>query len=246
LKSIRRGCDIGSTDPSGTAMRKNKMTITRRNILQAGGLSALGLAVETVPGFAALPVPSGNTLSFQIMRKGSRIGTHTLAFSGNGDDLTVNIDVKMAVYLGPIRMFHYTHHDVETWKGGKFVSLDAKTDYNGDAAWCTVRRDGDQLIVQGSKAAKYTAPSNTLAATHWNKAELQGPMINPENGMMLHPKISDVGSCSVALASGTTTPAHQYAWRGKNSLDLWYDTQGDWVALKAVTPSGEVLNYEKL
>jgi hypothetical protein len=222
------------------------MTITRRNMLFAGGLSALGLVAGTVPGFAALPVPSGNTLSFRIMRKGSRIGTHTLAFSGSGDDLTVNIDVMMAVYFGPIRMFHYTHHDVECWKGGKFASLDAKTDYNGEAAWCTARRDGAQVIVQGSKAAKYAAPSNTLAATHWNKAELQGPMINPENGMMLHPKISDVGSCSVALASGATMAAHQYSWRGKDSLDLWYDGNNDWVALKAVTPGGDVLTYEKL
>jgi hypothetical protein len=222
------------------------MTMTRRNMLQVGGLSVLGLVAGTMPGFAALPVPSGNTLSFQIMRKGSRIGTHSLAFSRNGDDLTVNIDVKMAVYLGPIRMFHYTHHNVERWKGGTFTSLDAKTDYNGEAAFCTVRRDGDQLIVEGSKAAKYTAPSTALAATHWNKAELQGPMINPENGMMLHPRISNVGSCSVALASGATTAAHQYAWRGKDSLDLWYDGNNDWVALKAVTPSGEVLTYEKL
>lgn len=222
------------------------MTITRRNMLHAGGLSALGLVAGALPGFAALPVPVGNALSFQIMRKGSRIGTHALAFSRNGDDLMVTIDVKMAVYLGPIRMFHYTHHDVECWKSGSFVSLDAKTDYNGEAAWCTARRDGEKLIVQGSKAAQYTAPSNALAATHWNKAELQGPMINPENGEMLRPRISDGGSCSVALASGTKTAAHQYVWRGKNALDLWYDGQGDWVALKAMTSGGEVLTYEKL
>ena len=71
-------------------------------------------------------------------------------------------------------------------------------------------------------------------------------MINPENGMMLHPAISDVGACSVTLASGASQPAHQYAWRGKDSLDLWYDAKGDWSALKAVTPSGEIITYEKL
>jgi hypothetical protein len=220
--------------------------LTRRNLFYAGGASALTLMVNVSPGFAALPVPPADTLSFRIMRKGNRIGTHTVNFTRSGDDLTVDIAVQMAVYIGPIRMFHYNHHNLERWKAGKFDSMEAKTDYNGEAAFCTVRRDGDQFTVEGSKAPRYTAPANTLAATHWNKAELNGPMINPENGTMLHPAISDIGSRSVATASGASIPAHQYAWRGKDSLDLWYDGQGDWAALKAVTKSGEVLTYERL
>lgn len=220
--------------------------LTRRNLLYTGSASALAFMANAAPSFAALPVPPSNTLSFRIMRKGDRIGTHTLNFVRSGDDLSVNIAVQMAVYLGPIRMFHYSHHNVERWNGGSFDSMDAKTDYNGEAAFCTVRRDGDKLTVEGSKAPRYAAPANALAATHWNKAELNGPMINPENGMMLHPAISDVGSCSVATASGASLLAHQYAWRGQDALNLWYDGQGDWLALKAVTKSGEVLIYEKL
>lgn len=180
------------------------------------------------------------------MRKGDRIGTHTLNFLRNGDDLSVDIAVKMAVYLGPIRMFHYDHRNTERWKNGSFDSLDAKTDYNGEPAWCTIRRDSDHFVVEGSKAARYTAPANTLAATHWNKAELNGPMVNPENGLFLKPAISDLGTSAVPLASGASEPAHHYSWRGKDDLDLWYDAQSDWTALKAVTKSGEVLTYEKL
>lgn len=218
------------------------MRMTRRELIGTAG------AISLLPTLARaeLPVPADNTLSFRVMRKGSRIGTHTLTFSRNGDDLAIDIAVTMAVYLGPIRMFHYNHHNIEKWKGDTFVSMDAKTDYDGDPAWCTVRRDNTGLVVEGSKAARYVAPLNALAATHWNKAELQGPMINPENGTALHPAISDVGARSVTLASGASEPAHQYAWRGKDSLDLWYDTKGDWTALKAVTPSGEVITYEKL
>ena len=209
-------------------------------------IGTAGAAFLPVLAHAELPVPASNTLSFRVMRKGNRIGTHTLTFSRNGDDLAIDIAVTMAVYLGPIRMFHYSHHNIERWKGDTFVSMDAKTDYDGDPAWCTVRRDTAGLAVEGSKTARYVAPSGTLAATHWNRAELRGPMINPENGVMLHPAISDVGTCSVTLASGTSESAHQYAWRGKDTLDLWYDAKGDWAALKAVTPSGEIITYEKL
>jgi hypothetical protein len=209
-------------------------------------LHASGLVICATPAFAALPVPSSKTLAFRIMRNGSEIGKHSLVFMQSGDDLTVTVDVTMAVSFGPIRFFHYTHHTVEQWKGDLFTSLDSKTDYDGTPAYCTVRRDGDKLTVEGSKAPKYTAPGTTLAATHWNKAELQGPMINPENGVMIHPKIADLGMDHIALASGTMIAARHYSWRGEHSLDLWYDDQNDWTALKAVVKDGSELDYQKL
>lgn len=91
----------------------------------------------------------------------------------------------------------------------------------------------------------YTAPGGTLAATHWNEAELKGPMINPENGEMLHPAISNLGMEKVALASGATIPAREYSWRGKDTLDIWYDGQNDWAGLKAVVKDGSELVYQR-
>jgi hypothetical protein len=215
--------------------------LSRRNFIYASGL-----AICAAPALAALAVPSSKKLAFRILRKGSGIGTHALTFAQSGDALTVTVDVAMAVYFGPIRLFHYNHHAVEQWAGDMFTSLDSKTDYDGEPAFCTVRRDSDKLTVEGSNAPKYTAPGTTLAATHWNKAELQGPMINPENGMMLRPKIADLGMGQVALASGAEIPAHRYSWHGTHSLDLWYDAQNDWAGLKAVVKDGSELIYERL
>lgn len=205
-----------------------------------------GLAICAAPALAALPVPSPKKLAFRIMRNGSEIGTHALAFSQSGDALTVTVDVTMSVSLGPIRFFHYTHHTVEQWKGDVFTTLDSKTDYDGEAAYCTVRREGDKLTVEGSKAPKYTTPGTVLAATHWNKAELKGPMINPENGLLIHPTIGDLGTDKLAPTSGTAISAQHYSWRGEHSLDLWYDGQGDWAALKAIVKDGSELDYQKV
>jgi hypothetical protein len=185
-------------------------------------------------------------LSFRILRKGSRIGAHSLQFTGNANSLTVETAVEMTVGVGPIRLFHYNHRATERWADGQFTSLDAKTDYDGEPAWCSVKRSGNQLVVDGSKAARYTIGGEILPATHWNKAELLGPMINPENGELLRPMISDLGKDKVTLASGATVPATHFGWRGKDTLDLWYDDVGTWTGLHAVTLSGEELTYEKL
>lgn len=214
--------------------------ILRRTFLMAG------LSAVATPVLAAVPQFPAAGLSFRIMRKGSRIGTHALQFTGNANALVVDISVEMAVRFGPIRLFHYNLHATERWTDGVFASLEAKTDYDGEPAWCSVKREAGQLIVEGSKASRYTAPSNVLAATHWNKAELRGPMINPENGELLHPAISDLGKAMVPLASGATVPTTHFGWRGQDTLDLWYDDAGTWTALRAVTHSGEVLSYERL
>jgi hypothetical protein len=48
------------------------------------------------------------------------------------------------------------------------------------------------------------------------------------------------------MLSGSNEPAHHYAWRGEDNLDLWYDSKDNWVALTALTKSGEMLTYQKL
>jgi hypothetical protein len=213
-----------------------------------GRRTFLGLAASVfciAPAIGAVPVPL-RSLSFRIMRKGSRIGTHALDFSGTADSPTVDIAVEMVVSLGPIRLFHYNHRDTERWTNWRFDSLVAKTDYDGEPAWCSAHRDGDQIFVEGSKCARYQAPADTLPATHWNKAELDGPMINPENGILLRPAVSNLGNAAVALASGQQVSATHYRWQDKDKIDLWYDSDNAWTALRAVTRTGEILTYEKL
>jgi hypothetical protein len=180
------------------------------------------------------------------MRDGTRIGTHALTFQKSGDGLNVRIDVEIAVYFGPIRLFHYNHKNLERWRGGQLESMDAATDYDGTPAFAILRRENGQIVAQGSKAARYDAPANVLAATHWNKAELSVPMVNPENGVLLRPAISDAGVDNVALASGAKVPAQHYAWRGADTLDLWYAADSSWTALTAVTKDGTRLLYERL
>jgi hypothetical protein len=238
---VTRACAPRITgDPPAAGIVEIRMMLRRHFF----GFAAA--AVCTAPALAAVPPIPSRRLDFRIMRKGTRIGTHTLSFSQNGDSLTVDIAAEMAVSFGPIRLFHYNHHNIERWANGRFDSMLAKTDYDGDPAWCQVQRHGETLVVDGSKAASYEAASNVLPATHWNRAELAGPMINPENGMLLRPAIDDLGSDAVALASGRDVDATHYSWRGKNNLDLWYDARNEWAALHAETASGEVITYERL
>ena len=214
--------------------------LSRRNVL-----AVTGAVLFAEPVLAALP-DGTDALAFQISRNGSRIGTHTLHFQKMADGLSVNVAVEMVVRFGPIPVFRYNHNTIERWQAGQFVSLDSKTDYDGEPGFSAVRREGSDLVVEGSKVARYIAPADALPATHWNRAELSRPMINPENGTLLTPQISDRGMDGVQLASGTRILAHRYAWRGKDTLDLWYDDKDVWAGLTAVAGDGSQLVYARL
>jgi hypothetical protein len=214
--------------------------LSRRHMLLAAGAACCA-----GPALAYRP-PATDALSFRVLRNGSQIDTHSLRFTPVMDGLTVDVAVRLAVYFGPIRMFHYDHTTVERWRGGVFQSLESKTDFDGEPAFATVRRDNGALIVEGSKAPRYTAPADSLPATHWNRAELSGPMINPENGLLLTPRITDKGMCKVALANGASIPARQYDWHDKTEMGLWYDEKDAWARLTATANDGSQLVYERL
>jgi hypothetical protein len=106
----------------------------------------------------------------------------------------------------------------------------------------TARLQGDALAVQGSKSGHYVAPPGAILATHWNRAELNGPMINPENGELMTFTIVDKGTGPIE-AAGKTIEAAQYALTGPATINLWYSQQNVWSALKAMATDNSMIDY---
>jgi hypothetical protein len=217
------------------------MVVSRRELL-LGGAACLAAA----PARAALPVPAGDSLVFQVMRGGESIGEHRLDFSRDGDVLTVVVAVQLVVKFGPIPVFRYKHHNVERWQGDQFLGFDSETNDDGDQKHISAQRQADGIRVQGTGLDAYVAPAESLAATHWNRRQLDGPLINTQNGKLLRPTVADLGSETVALANGTPVTATHYALSGDVALDLWYDPTPRWTALRFVARDGSIVEYRRI
>ena len=214
--------------------------IDRRELLVGGAM----LAAMPAGLRASLPVP-GDRLGFDIMRKGSKLGTHLLSFERSGDALTVRVAVDLVFKLGFITLYRYSHHATERWQGDQVVALQTVTSDNGTPNQVTGRRDASGLVIEGTKAPRYVAPANALPATHWNRRELDGPWINTQDGRLMHPRIAPVGSDMIPTASGQQIRATHYALTGDVLLDMWYDAKPSWAGLSFKAKDGSTIRYER-
>jgi hypothetical protein len=160
-----------------------------------------------------LPIPASNKLAFHIIRKGSAIGERSVDFAQAGDALTVSVAADIVVGISPIALFRYTHRATVHWQAGQVVSIDATTNDGGTPPHMRARRDESGLVVEGSTASRYVAPPRSLPGTHWNRAMLNAPFINTEDGRLMSPRVTLVGMENVEVTDGSIQCQH-YAVRG--------------------------------
>ena len=216
------------------------MIISRRGLLLgAFSLAAIGRAAAAVH---PLPIPPGNRLAFDVIRNGSRIGGHTLDFVISGDRLDVHIAVDLAIGIGPVTLFRYTHRALETWAAGQVQSIDARTNHDGTRHHLTMSRRANGFWVSGDKGS-YLAPPETLPATHWTRRTLDGPMVNTETGALMHPQVSDRGIETLMTASAMPLQARHFSLSGDVSLETWYDRSPRWVGLGFAGADGSKISY---
>jgi hypothetical protein len=218
--------------------------LARRELLIGGVMGGGALALLPSPlRAAALPVPLGNRLGFDVLRKGSQLGTHVVSFAQAGNRLTVHVEVSLIYKLLGITIYHYTHHCTESWEGSEVVTLDCRTNDNGTAYEVSAKREAGGLVVQASGQPRYTAPAGALPATHWNQRELDGPWINTQNGKLARPRVTAAGNETIPAAGGRALTARRFDLSGDVKMAMWYDRQG-WAGL-SFDRGGAPIRYER-
>lgn len=208
---------------------------------------AVGLALcppalsPSMLGAAPLP-PS---LVFAAYRNGRRIGEHRLAFETAGQDVTVRVRAEMAVKVGPVTVFRYLHEVVEAWRGGRFESLDSRTNSSGKREAVNARRTGSGVLIRVGEA-RTLAPEGTIPLTHWNTQVRRAPLFNPQTGQVLKLSVRPRGTETLVLSDGRAVRAERVSFTGDAQIDNWYDEAGVWTALRGRLDDGSTMEYRRL
>ncbi len=180
----------------------------------------------------ALPIPSGSDLHFKIFRNGSAIGDHVISFSASGDDLTVSTHASFVVTMAMIPVFHYAVKATECWSNGIFQTVDSAVNFNGSPLEVHAERTATGYRVQGTHVPLYTAPLNTLPLTYWNRAMINGTILNIQTAHSYPVTVNSPGWFRLPTATGGSITAQRFDLTGKLRMSIWYDRNNSWSGLQ--------------
>lgn len=197
------------------------MLISRRAFLHTGTAAAAVLAAA--PASAAEEARR----RFRIIRDGSDIGEHLTIVRRAGDEVQVEVAVDIRVKLLGITAYRYEMESKEVWKAGRLVSLDSRTDDDGDKETARVRAEGDRLISEGTWNGE--APGRSATTTYW-APEFRGrpTWISTQTGKPLGVTVARAGTESIPGLSGSLDCTRWKA-AGDLELELYYDARDEWM-----------------
>jgi hypothetical protein len=199
-------------------------------VLSRRALLGAGLVLPLAPRLA-MAQPRG--LAFAVFRNDAKIGEHHVAFAGEADALTATTEAEMVVRLGPVPIFKYRHHAIETVRGGAFASLETHTTSNGKLEHVTAEKTAGGGVDVDGPAGRLMLAANVSPLNHWNLRSFPGPFFNPETGKQMKLTVSRAGP-------------NRWALRGEVEMDDVYDEAGQWLAAKARGSDGSAVEYRRL
>ncbi len=184
--------------------------------------------------------------TFDVYLDKSKIGQHTFSLS---DENELTSKAKFNVKVLFINAYQYDHKAVEKWQGDCLASLEAHTVENKVTTDVKGKLVEPNFIVDEGKT-KQSLPACMMTFAYWNPKMLtQTKLLNPQNAEWLDAKITKIGAEKIDVKGKSTEATHYKldgSLNGKNKLkiELWYNANNDWVALKSITPEGYTINYK--
>lgn len=192
----------------------------------------------------ATPAAADQTLTFEVLRQGSPIGTHRVTIHEQGDMRRVDIAIDMAVRFAFVTVYRYTHRATETWDGHRLVALEAATDDNGTRTNVAAKAEAGGLAISGS-GGNYLAPADTIPSSYWNRAKLERTaLLDTQSGKIAATANSLIGPASIE-ADGRLLNVTKYRVTGDLQAELGYAEDGSWAAL-AFEARGASILYRRL
>ena len=203
-------------------------------------LAAILIFAGGAPAFAL--GHGAGTLHFEVLRDGSSIGTHIVRFQEEGETLTVEHEVRIAVTIAFITVYRYEQDRTETYRDGQLVAFHNRTDDDGDVTEVTGSAVEGGMEVVGPEVS-HTVPAGMVLTGYWNHETVERTrLLDSGDGTVLEIAVTD-GGLETVEAWGRQVEAWRYALSGGMEKELWYDAAGIWVRMRQVARDGSIIEY---
>jgi hypothetical protein len=221
----------------GTAPR-----VTRRRCLW------LATAAAVIPRFGPLVSTGAHAaaprdLRFRALRHGSPIGEHRVTFRPDGDRLTVETRVDIAVKVLFFTAFRFSHDAEEVWQAGRLVSVTSTTDDNGTLLRVSGHAVPDGFRIIGDDgpflAAAHLLSSNAL----WDSRIVrENRLIDVQRGGEIGLVTRQLGDEQVDTPQGAVRARRHHIITPYLAGSVFHDYAGRWVK-GLIEVKGERIEY---
>ena len=230
-----------------TIVRSSSATDIGRRRVTSLVLAGLGMAVAPLPFAvprAATPFGPFKDLRFRVLRDGSAIGTHNIAFEGPPERMIVRSAIRLQVKVAFITAFRYEHDGEEIWENGRVVSIRTRTDDNGPKYEVTGAPEGDGFRIVGPGGPFTTPPDRLTSGAVWHPDFVrQTALLNVEQGGEMGLSARKLAEEPMA-SSGSQVMAQKYRMVTPQCGGfVWYDSAMRWLRAD-VEIKGEKLKYD--
>ncbi len=184
----------------------------------------------------------GPEIVFDVYRKGERVGRHHVKFDQDGDTVVAESRFDVKIKVLSLTVYEYLYTSRERWKNGQLVSLQARTDDDGDVTKVNATRTGYALMVDNGIDSQIVS-ADTYPTTHWNAGVLGATrVINTITGNINDVTIENRGTVTVQTGDIERQATH-YAYQGDLTTEVWYDDDGRWVKMRFPGSDGTMIEY---
>jgi len=183
--------------------------------------AALMLVMPTMSG--ASSIPSNGILKFDVLRDGTPVGSHTIAFSDGGQSVDIKTDIAVKMLF--VTVYRFEHNSHETWRGDQLVALESKTNEDGTDHTLSVKAGDAALNIVGDGVTSSADPSIVPASLWREETVRQNKLLNTLKGTQMKISVTDAGNENIE-AGGKTVTAHHYVLKGDLARELWYGSNG--------------------
>lgn len=206
----------------------------------------LAVGLSCLAFLCADAVAGDQTWRFRVWLGDKEIGYHEFTLERQAGRDVLRSEARFEVRLLFVTLYAYQHDNREVWEGGCLSRIESRTDANGELFQVRGERHDDRFLV-GDGDARQALPACVKTFAYWNPDFLtERRLLNSQNGEWVEIDVSAPVSDSLVVR-GQETDAERYRLEsGDVTLDLWYSSDREWLALETETEGGRRLRYELL
>jgi len=186
----------------------------------------------------------GNEISFDVIKKGGKVGTHRVVFSRKeSGDLGVESRFQLTMTFLTIPIYEFLYRSDAIWREGRLKNMTVEISDGGDNSTIRALPKGQGLAVSGPRG-EVDIPGPIYPTNHWNAGVLsQKQVLNTLNGQISQVVIADAGRETIK-AEGALVEARKFQYSGDIDTTVWYDDEGRWLKMRFTAKNGSVVDYE--